>query len=147
MDRFHPSESWYNQVVEEEWKKHKLDLNTHAPVSKGEATSDISMAKDDDLHQGDSDIVVEEERIEEDMETGVSPSPAAPTPPGVTPMAQGLEVGDGLQESQSSDDENPLQDLDVDKDELLGVVADVSIPRGHSDDSIALRVPPDEDTL
>ena len=59
------------------------------------------MTEDDGLHQCDSDVVVEEERTEEDMETGESPSPTAPTPPRVTPMVQDLEAGDDLQEGQS----------------------------------------------
>ena len=49
--------------------------------------------------------------MEEDMETGASPSPTAPMPPGVTPMVQGSEVGDDHPDGQSiddSDDENPL---------------------------------------
>ena len=81
------------------------------------------MAEDDSLYQWDSDAVVEDEQMEEDMETGVSPSPAAPTHPSVTPMVQGLEVGDDHPDGQSiddSDDKNPLWDSDTDEDELLG---------------------------
>ena len=52
------------------------------------------MVEDDSLYQRDSDVVVEDERMEEDIETGVFPSPTAPMPPGVTPMVQGSEAGD-----------------------------------------------------
>ena len=41
----------------------------------------------------------------------------------------------------------PALDSDVDEDELLGAIADVSIPGGHLDDSVALAVPPGEDIL
>ena len=33
-------------------------------------------------------------------------------------------------------------DLDLDEDELLGLLADTSVPKGHSDDSVALVVSP-----
>ena len=65
-------------------------------------------------------------------------------------MVQGSEAGDdhlGGWNINDSDDENPLWDSDVNEDELLGAIADVSIPGGHLDDSVALAIPPDEDTL
>ena len=37
--------------------------------------------------------------------------------------------------------------LDINEDELLGPPADISVPRGHSDDSVALMVPPGDDDL
>ena len=108
------------------------------------------MVEDDSLYQRDSDVVVEDERMEEDMETGASPSPTAPMPPRETPMVQGSEAGDdhlGGWNVNDSDDENPLWDSDVNEDELLGAIADVSIPGGHLDGSVALAIPPDEDIL
>ena len=69
------------------------------------------------------------------------------------PMLQGSETEDGplddrdSQSSEDSTDENPPQNLDVDKDELLGPATDVSIPGGHSDDSVTLVIPPGEDNL
>ena len=44
-------------------------------------------------------------------------------------------------------DQNPPHDLDLNEDELLGPLADVSIPRGHSDDSVALVVSPGDNDL
>ena len=44
-------------------------------------------------------------------------------------------------------DQNPPHDWDLDEDELLGPATDVSIPGGHSDDSVALVVSPKDDDL
>ena len=68
-------------------------------------------------------------------------------------MLQGSETEDGPpddQNSQTSEDSmdmNPPQDSDIDKEELLGPVTDISVPGGHLDDSIALVIPPEEDNL
>ena len=114
------SESWYDQVVEEQ------------------------------DYQWDSDVVVEDERTEEDMEISASPTSAAPMPPRETPIVQGSEAGDdhpGGQNINDSNDENPPWDSDINEDELLGAIADVSIPGRHLDDSVALAIPPDEEIL
>ena len=42
-------------------------------------------------------------------------------------------------------DQNPLHDSDLNVDELLEMATDVTIPRGHTDDSIAPVVPLGED--
>ena len=42
--------------------------------------------------------------------------------------------------SEKSTDQNPPHDSDPNEDELLGPPADISVPRGHSDDSIALVI-------
>ena len=90
---------------------------------------------------------------EEDMETSVPPSPRVPTPPRKSPMLQGSEAEDSplddwySQSSEDSIDENPPQDLDICKDKLLGPAMDISIPGGHSDVSVALVIPPEEDNL
>ena len=49
--------------------------------------------------------------------------------------------------SEESTDQNPPHDSNPDEDELLGPVTDISVPGGHSDDSIALVVSPGEDDL
>ena len=68
-------------------------------------------------------------------------------------MVQGSEIEDGplddqySQTSEDSADVNPPQDSDIDKEELLGPVTDISVPGGHLDDSIALVICPEEDNL
>ena len=49
--------------------------------------------------------------------------------------------------SEESTDQNPPHDSDLDEDELLGPVTDVSVPGGHSDESVALVVSPKDDDL
>ena len=49
--------------------------------------------------------------------------------------------------SEESTDQNPPHDLDLDEDKLLGLPADISVPGGHSDDSVALVVSPGDDNL
>ena len=49
--------------------------------------------------------------------------------------------------TEESMDQNPSHNSDLDEDKLLGPLADVSIPRGHSDDSVALVVSPGDDDL
>ena len=62
-------------------------------------------------------------------------------------MLQGSKTENGplddqySQTSEVSTDVNPPQDLDIDKEELLGPVTDISVPGGHLDDSIALVIP------
>ena len=121
------------------------------PVSEGGSASDVSMINNG-LIQHDSDVMVEEER-EVDMETGAPASPTAPMPPEESPMQQGSETGDIVQDdqlnqiSEESTDQNLPHNLDLNEEELLGPVTDVSVPGGHSDDSITLIIPPEEDKL
>ena len=49
--------------------------------------------------------------------------------------------------SEESTDQNPPHDSDLNEDVLLGPLADISIPGGHSNDSIALMVSPGDDDL
>ena len=90
--------------------------------------------------------MVEEER-EVDMETGVPASPTAPMPPEESPMQQGSEARDVVQDdqlsqtSEESTDQNPPHNSDLNEEELLGPVTDISVPGGHLDDSIALIIP------
>ena len=51
------------------------------------------------------------------------------------------------QTSEESTDQNPPHDSDPDEDELLGLPTNISVPGGHSNDSIALDVSPGEDDL
>ena len=51
------------------------------------------------------------------------------------------------QTSEESTDQNLPHDSDPDEDELLGPPADISVPGGHSDDSIALIISPGDDDL
>ena len=68
-------------------------------------------------------------------------------------MQQGSEARDAVRDDQlshtskESTDQNPPHDSDLDEDELLGMITDISVPGGHSDDSITLVVPPGEDDL
>ena len=98
---------------------------------------------DDNLTQHDLDVVVKEER-EEDMETDTPARSTAPTPPKESLRQESFEAWDPddqcSQMSEESTDQNPPHDSDLDEDELLGMVTDLSVPRGHSDDSIALGI-------
>ena len=113
--------------------------------------SDVSMINHG-FFQHDSDVMVEEKR-EVDMETGAPASPTTPAPPEELPVQQGSEAGDVLQDdqlsqmSEESTNQNPPHNSDLNKEELLRLVTDVSVPRGHSDDSITLVIPPGEDDL
>ena len=111
--------------------------------------SDSSMAKEGPL-QHDSDVIVEEER-EESMETDTPLDSTAPVPPEekATPEDLEAEVDEDCcsQASEESTDQNLPHDSDPDEDELLGPPADISVPGGHSDDSIALVIPPGDDDL
>ena len=149
--------SWEEQVQEEEQQQRgsapgdgsriqsSPDPDAPQPVSEGGSASDVSMV-DDSLIQHDLDVVIEEER-EEEMETGAPASPTAPMPPEESPMQQGSEAGDGLQDDQlsqaskESTDQNPPHNSDLDEEELLGPVTDISVPGGHLDDSITLIIP------
>ena len=104
----------------------------------------------DSLVQHNSDVVVKEER-EEDMETGTPASSMAPTPPEESLMQESFKAGDPDNQcsktSDESTDQNPPHDSDLNEDELLGTVTNLSVPRGHSDNSITLIIPPGEDDL
>ena len=105
---------------------------------------------DDSLLQHDLDVVVEEER-EENMDTGAPASSTVPMPLKETPMQESFKARDPddhcSQTSEESMDQNPPHDSDLNEDELLGTVTDLSVPSGHLDDSITLVVPLGEDDL
>ena len=100
--------------------------------------------------QCNSDIVVEEER-EESMETDAPLDSATPTPPSEKAMLENLEAeveeDCHSQMSEESTDQKPPHDSDPNEDELLGPLANISIPGGHSDDSIALVISLGDDDL
>ena len=97
-----------------------------------------------------SNVVVEEE-VEESMETDKPSNINTPTP---LPDKALLKSSEAEAEddhhshaSEESMDQNPPHDSDLDEDELLGPVTDVSVPGGHSDDSVALAISPKDDDL
>ena len=100
--------------------------------------------------QGDSDIVMEEE-VEESMEMDEPSNINAPTPLLDKAFLQTskAEAEDDRHShaSEESMDQNPPHDLDLNEDEFLGLATDISIPGGHSDDSVALMVSPKDDDL
>ena len=124
-------------------------LGSSPPPLEGDSISDVSMV-DEGLLQCDSNMIVEEER-EEGMETDTLLYSAAPTPLKEKAMSEDLEARDHVdhcsQTSEESTDQNPPHDSNPDEDELLGLPTDVTVPRGHSDDSIALIVSLGEDDL
>ena len=85
------------------------------------------------------------------MDTGAPTSSTAPMPLREMPMQESFKARDPdnhcSQMSEESTDQNPSHDSDLNEDELLGTVTNLSIPRGHSDDSITLIIPPGEDDL
>ena len=107
------------------------------------------MAKEGSL-QHNSDVIVEEER-EESMETDAPLDSAAPTLLKEKAIPEDLkaEVDEDhrSQTSEESTDQNPPHDSNPDEDELLGLPADISIPRGHSNDSITLIISLGDDDL
>ena len=153
---------WHDQVIEKEKQggavtEEEPEFGSNPvsdappPESKGGAASDVSMV-DEGLTQCDLHVMVEEEQ-EEDMETSIPPDPIVHEPPKESLMLQGSETEDGppddqnSQTSKDSTDMNPHQDLDIDEEELLGPVTDVSVPGGHLDDLIALVVHSEEENL
>ena len=116
---------------------------------EGCSVSDILMAEEGP-QQGDSDVVVEEE-VEESMETDEPSNADAPIPLPDKAFSEGSEAkaedDHHSHASEESMDQNLPHDSDLDEDELLGLPTNISIPRGHSDDSIALVVSPGDDDL
>ena len=151
------SMSWEDQVWEEEQQKEgsvpgsrsrtesSPEPDVPPPAVEGGSASNVSMI-DNGLTQHDLDVVVEEER-EEHMETGAPASPTAPVLSEESPMQQGSEARDTVwddhlsQMSEESTDQNLSHDSNLNEDELLGMITDISVPGGHLDDSIALIIP------
>ena len=125
------------------------ESDTSPPALEEGSASDISMVNDS-LLQCDSDVVVKKER-EESMDIGAPASSTAPMPLKETPMWESFEARNPDDHcshmSEESMDQNPPHDLDLNEDELLETITNLSIPRGHSDDSITLIVSPGEDDL
>ena len=85
------------------------------------------------------------------MMIDVPGSPAVPTPLEGVSLQECLEARDHDDNCshtlEESIDQNPPHDSDPNEDELLGPLSDISIPGGHTDDSIALIVPLGGDDL
>ena len=149
------SMSWEDWVQEEEEHQRRSSTEggpnpgSSSPPLEGDNISNVSMV-DDILLQHNSDVVIKEER-EENMETDVLLDSAAPMPLKEKAMSEDLEARDPDDRcshmSEESTDQNPPHDSNPDEDELLGSLTDISVPGGHSDDSIALVVSPGEDDL
>ena len=149
------SMSWEDRVQEEEEQERcsstegNPKLGSSPPPLEGDSISDVSMVNEG-LLQCDSDMIIEEER-EEGMETDALLDSATPTPLKEKVMSEDLEAGDHedhcSQMSEESTNQNPPHNSDPNEDELLGLPTNVSVPGGHSNDSIALIISPGEDDL
>ena len=95
-------------------------------------------------------MIVEEE-TEESMETDAPLDSATPTLLKEKAIQEDLEAevkeDHRSQMSEESTDQNLPHNSDPDEDELLGLPADISVPRGHSNDSITLIISPGDDDL
>ena len=146
---------WEDQVQEEEEQKRHSPMEggpnpgSSPPPLEGDNISDVSMVNDS-LLQCDSDVVIEEER-EESMETDVPHDSTVPMPLKEKSMSEDFKAEDPSDcyshMSEESTDKNPPHDSDPDEDELLGPVTNISVPGGHSNDSIALVISLGEDNL
>ena len=145
-----PPLSWEDWVQEEEDEQGRCSSTggdsqpfLSSPWLEGCNVSDVLMAEEGP-QQHDSDVIVEEER-EESMETDEPLDSAAPALLLEKAFPEDLkaevEEDRHSQMSEESTDQNPPHDLDPNEDELLRLPADISIPGGHSNDSIALMVP------
>ena len=149
------SMSWEDQVQEEEEQERHSSTEGDPKLGlpplplEGDSISDVSMV-DEGLLQHDPNMIIEEER-EEGMEIDALLDSAAPKPPEGKAMSEDLKAGDHedccSQTSEESTNQNLPHNSDPDEDELLGLPTDVSVPRGHSNDSIALVISPGEDNL
>ena len=118
-----------------------------SPWLEGCNVSDVLMANEGP-QQRDSDVVVEEEESMEMDEPIDSGSPALLPEKAFLEGLEAKAEGDHHSHtSEESTDQNPPHDLDLNEDKLLGPPADISVPGGHSDDSVALVVSPGDDDL
>ena len=138
--------TWY---LTEEHERCSSTRGDSQPCPEGCNVSDKSMAEEGP-QECDSDVIVEEER-EESMEMDAPLDSATPTLLKEKAISEDLkakvEEDCRSQTSEESTDQNPPHDSDPDEDELLGPPANISVPRGHSNDSIALMVSPGDDHL
>ena len=149
-----PPLTWEDWVWEEEVEQEGC-LSTEgesqqclsSPRLEGCNVSDVSMA-DEGLQQCDSDVVVEEEEGMEMDEPTDSGSPVVLLGKAFTEGPE-TEADEDCHShtTEESTDQNPPHDSDLNEDKLLGPLADVSVPGGHSDDSMALIVSPGDDDL
>ena len=147
--------SWEDRVQEEEERERHSSTGGHSQPGlsplplEGCGISNISMAEEGPL-QHDSDVIIEEER-EENMETDTPLDSTAPAPPEEKAIPEDLKAKVNedhcSQVSEESTNQNPPHNSDPDEDELLGPPADISVPGGHSDNSITLIISPGDDDL
>ena len=146
-------EEWVQEEEDEQERHSSIGGDSQPCLSpvhmEGCSISDVLMAEEGP-QQGDSNIVVEE-KVEENMETDEPPNIDAPAP---IPDKAFLESSEPEAEddhhshaSEESMDQNPPHDSDLNENELLGLATNVSIPRGYSDDSVALVVSPKDNDL
>ena len=146
-----PPMTWEDWVQEEE--EHERHSSTggdsqpdlSSPPLEGCDVSDVSMAEEGP-QQHISDMIVEGE---ESMETDAPL--ATPTLLKGKALSEDheaeVEEDCHSQMSEESTDQNPPHNSDPDEDKLLGPLADISVPRGHSNDSIALVISLGDDDL
>ena len=151
-----PPLSWEDRVQEEEdeQERHSSMGGDSQPCPspahmEGCSVSDVSMAEEGP-QQGDSNIVVEEE-VEESMEMDEPSNIDAPAPLPDKAFLQSSEAeAEDDHHSHASEEsmgQNPPHDSDLNEDKLLGLATNVSVPGGHSDDSVAIVVSPKDDDL
>ena len=85
------------------------------------------------------------------MDMDIPASPVTPMPLKEMPMPEDFEARDPDDHCshtlEESTNQNLPNDSDPNEDKFLGLVTDISVPRGHSDDSIALVISLGEDNL
>ena len=150
-----PPMTWEDWVQEEEeHERHSSiggdsQLGPSSPPLEGCNISDVSMAEEGP-QQCDSDMIVEEER-EESMETDAPLDSATPTLLKEKAIPEDLEAevdeDHRSQMSEESTDQNLPHDSNPNEDKLLGLLANISIPGGHSNDSITLIISLGDDDL
>ena len=133
--------TWEDQVQEEEEERERhsstgdSQLCPSSPWLEGCNISDVSKAEEGP-QQRDSDMMVEEESMETDAPLD-SATPALLLGKAIPEdLKAEVEEDRHSQMSEESTDQNPPHDSDPDEDKLLGPLADISIPGGHSDNSI-----------
>ena len=157
----HHSDSWANQFEEEEGTPERFcndrsEVTVPNPHRMGQRDSDIKpdggdqSSPQDELHQADSDVAVEEDDaacMETDRSNANVSYSSNDKPLGApSPMHQGSEP---VEQDLDSEDPNPPNDSDLDEDmedKLLGM-QDIIVPGGYSDNSVTLRIHLEEDLL
>ena len=150
-----PPMTWEDWVQEEEEQERRSSTGGDSQLGpsplplEGCSISDVSMAEEGP-QQHNSDMIIEEER-EESMETDAPLDSATPALLKEKAIPEDLkaELNEDCcsQTSEESTDQNPPHNSNPDENELLGPPADISVPRGHSNNSITLVISPGDDDL